>query len=74
MWFGKLTKVKCGMNYTQSNKDHTIFFQFDPEGKQKILIIYVDDIIITRDDANGIKKLCSNLSKNFDVKYLGKLR
>ena len=36
-----------------------------------ILIGYVNDIIITGDDAEGIKKLGQDLSKHFDVKDLG---
>ena len=39
-----------------------------------ILMFYVDDIIIVGDDADRIKKLGQNLSKDFDVKDLGKLR
>ena len=68
MWFGKLSRVMLGMNYTQSNEDHTMFFQFNPEVKKMILIIYVDDIIITEDDVEGIKKLSQNLSNLIDVK------
>ena len=56
-WFGKLTRVMLGMNYTQSNEDHTMFFQYYPKGKQTILIVYVNDIIITGDYADGINKL-----------------
>ena len=74
MKFGKLTRVMHGMNYTQSNVDNMMFLQFNPEGKQMILIVYVDDIIITGDDAEVINKLGQNLSKLFDVKDLGKLR
>ena len=74
MWFGKLSRDMLGMNYTQSNEDHIMFFQFNPEGKQTILIVYVDDIIITEDDVEGIKKLGQNLSNLIDVKDQGKLR
>ena len=38
------------------------------------LIVDVDDIISTRDDAEGIKNFGQNLSKLFEVKDLGKLK
>ena len=71
MWFGKLTRFMHGMNYTHSNDDHTMFFQFNPEGKQMILIVYVDDIISIGDDDEGIKKLGQNLSKLLRLEIWG---
>ena len=62
------------MNYTPRNEDHTVFFSFNSKGNLTILIVYADDVIITGDDAEGIKKLNQNLSKHFDIKDLGKLR
>ena len=74
MWFGKLARVMRGMNYMQSNEDHTMFFHFNSEGRRMILIVYVDAIIITRDGATRIEEIGQDLSKHFDVKNLGKLR
>ena len=42
--------------------------------KLTILIVYVDDIIVTGNDTEEIKKLKGLLAKNFEVKDLGKLR
>ena len=39
-----------------------------------ILAVYVDDIVITGDDVEEIKKLKERLGKAFEVKDLGPLR
>ena len=38
------------------------------------LIVYVDDIVITRSDQDGIRKLKQHLFSHFQTKYLGKLK
>ena len=46
--------------YTQSQVDHTVFFKHSYEGKITILIIYVDDTILTDDDSLEIERVaCS---------------
>ena len=42
--------------------------------KGTILIIYVDDMIITRDDEEEIKRLQMQLSTKFEMKNLGGLK
>ena len=49
-WFGKLTKVMTRMKYNQSQGDHTLFIKKSVHGKITVLIVYVDDIIMTGDD------------------------
>jgi hypothetical protein len=39
-----------------------------------ILAVYVDDIVITGDDAIEIRHLKDNLSEQFEVKDLGQLK
>ena len=51
-----------------------MFFKFSEEGKTTILIVYVDDIILTRDDVFGIDHLKKELAKEFEMKDLGLLR
>jgi Reverse transcriptase (RNA-dependent DNA polymerase) len=45
-WFGRFCKVMRNCGYDQGDSDHIMFFKRN-EGKIIILIIYVDDIIMT---------------------------
>ena len=63
--------VKFG--YNQSNADHTMLYKHNM-GKISILIVYVDDIVITGDDAEEIMHLKGHLAQEFEVKDLGHLR
>ena len=47
--FDRFAKVIKGEGYCQGQLDHTMFFK-QKDGKKTILIVYVDDIILTRDD------------------------
>ena len=38
------------------------------------MLVYVDDLIITRNDLEEIRKIKSQLKENFDIKDLGKLK
>ena len=46
-WFGKFTQMMKILGYKQWNGDHTLFYQHSTSGKVSILIVLVDDIIIT---------------------------
>lgn len=55
-WFDRFRRVACGMGYSQCNGDRTVFYRH--RGSYiTILAVYVDDIVITRDDAEDIKCL-----------------
>ena len=72
-WFDRFRRAVCEMGYRQCNGDHTVFYRHSTE-KITILAVYVDDIIITGDDAVEITRVKSCLSKAFEVKDLGQLR
>ena len=73
-WFGRFTKSMVQKGYHQSQGDHTLFFKHSPLGMVTILIVYVDDIIITGHNLEEIRKLQSYLAKEFKIKDLGSLR
>ncbi|GJS24195.1 putative RNA-directed DNA polymerase [Tanacetum coccineum] len=69
-WFGRFTLAMKKYGYKQSNSDHTLFLSHRGD-RVTCLIIYVDDMIITRNDE---KKLKEGLCAEFEMKDLGNLR
>ena len=72
-WFGRFCQAMKGYGYTQSESDHTMFFKRN-RGKISVLIIYVDDMIITGNDHVEIEELENRLSREFEMKNLGGLK
>ena len=62
---------KFGMQ--KSKSDHSIFYRNSQAGII-LLVVYVDDIIITGDDMTGISSLKSFLHGQFHTKDLGMLK
>ena len=60
--------------YTQIQVDHTMFYKHSDEGKVAILIVYDDDIVLTRDDCSELERLNGKLAKEFEIKDLGALK
>ena len=69
-WFGRFMR-KHG--FKQSNSYYTLFLTHQ-RGKVTALIIYVDDMIITRNDEEEISKLQEHLATKFEMKNLGGLK
>ena len=51
-----------------------MFYQQSASGKVTILIAYIDDIILTRDDIVGMENLKKLLANEFEVKDLRFIR
>ena len=51
-----------------------MFIRHSHDGKIAILIVYVDDIILTGDDVLEMNRLKTSLSSTFEIKDLGSLR
>ncbi|KAL0410895.1 UNVERIFIED_CONTAM: Retrovirus-related Pol polyprotein from transposon RE1 [Sesamum latifolium] len=73
-WFGRFTKVMLAMGCTQSQGDHTLFVKHSAIGEVTILLVYVDDIIVTGNDPTERDSLRKCLAKEFEIKELGKLK
>ncbi|RVW47126.1 Retrovirus-related Pol polyprotein from transposon RE1 [Vitis vinifera] len=73
-WFERFTKVVKGYGFVQCQSDHTLFVKHFPEGKLAIIIVYVDDIILTGDHEEKIDLLKKLLTKEFEIKDLGNLK
>jgi len=48
-WFDRFTKPILAFGYQHCNQDHTLFLKKN-EGKITILVIYVDHMIVMRDE------------------------
>ena len=49
-------------------------FTHSKEGKVAVLIVYVDDIILTGSDHKELRELKGKLAKEFEIKDLGVLK
>ncbi|RVW92976.1 Retrovirus-related Pol polyprotein from transposon RE1 [Vitis vinifera] len=73
-WFDRFSKVIKNQGYQQGQSDHTMFFKQSNDGRMTILIVYVDDIILTGDDTGEVERLKKVLATEFKVKDLGQMR
>ncbi|RVW45480.1 Retrovirus-related Pol polyprotein from transposon TNT 1-94 [Vitis vinifera] len=58
----------------KNQADHTLFVKKSHAGKLAILIVYVDDIILSGNDMGELQNLKKYLSEEFEVKDLGNLK
>lgn len=56
-WFDRLTQVLKRHGFSQGQTDHTMFTKHSSDGRIVVMIIYVDDIIITGDLFREITRL-----------------
>ena len=73
MWFGRFCSVMKAEGYVHSNGDSSLFVRHCPAGVS-ILVVYVDDILITGSDVTEASRLSAALARAFEIKALGPLR
>ena len=73
-WFDRVTKAVKKHGYIQGQTDHTLFIKQSLNGKITILIVYVDDIILTKNHINEMDKLKEVLANEFEIKDLRPLK
>ena len=73
-WFSWFSSVVQEFGMIRSAADHSVFYHHSSTGKCIYLIVYVDDIVITGIDQDGIQKLKQHLFSHFQTKDLGKLK
>ena len=71
-WFGRFASVILEFGLCQVEKDHSVFWRLQ-HGKSILLVVYVNDIVITRDDIEGIDSMKKYLQKHFQIKDFGSL-
>ena len=73
-WFECFGKAVKSYGYHHSQADYTMFYKHSKKGKIAILIVYVDDIILTGDDLEGLACLKEKMAQDFKIKDLGVLK
>ncbi|KAL8130930.1 hypothetical protein AgCh_007017 [Apium graveolens] len=68
-WFSKLKAVLQKAGYSQSHNDYSLFISNTSQGTV-FALIYVDDILITGDNQQGIQHLKHILQQSFQMKDL----
>ena len=59
---------------TRSTTDHSVFYHHTSSGQCIYLIVYVDYIVITDNDQDGIQRLKQHIFNHFQTKDSGKLK
>ena len=72
IWFEKFKSTLLGFSYIQSKYDSSLFLLKTSKGIV-VLLVYVDDILVTGSDIQAINHLKNLLCSTFEMKDLGKL-
>jgi len=73
-WFERFSRVMQRFGCKQSHADHTLFIKYSSQGKVTTLIVYVDDIVLTRNDDGEVQNLKHRIANEFEIKDLGSLK
>jgi len=70
MWYQKFDTFTTGLGFTRCKADHCVYFKLI--GVHVIcLVLYVDDMLLVRNDKEIIQDLKTQLSSKFDMQDLG---
>jgi len=72
VWFEKFRSTLLGFKFNQSQYDPSLFLQRTPKGIV-VLLVYVDDIVVTGSDQDAISRIKHLLHSTFKMKELGHL-
>ena len=68
-WFGKIAQYLSFCDYSSSSADASLFIKKDSKVRVLVLL-YVDDMIITGNDEQEINRLKDELAIRFEMKNL----
>ncbi|GLT26815.1 hypothetical protein SLA2020_018570 [Shorea laevis] len=70
-WYKKFDSFMMSHVYQRTNADPCVYIRLFLDGNFIVLLLYVDDMLILRQDVEKICRLKEELSKSFDMKDLG---
>jgi hypothetical protein len=68
-WYGRIDNFLMSLGFTKSKADSNLYYKV-VDGGPVILLLYVDDLFLTRDE-KLITESKRKLATEFDMKYLG---
>jgi len=71
-WYAQLSSFLLSHNFKQSSADHSLFIH-NNQGKITLLLVYVDDIIVTGYNVENTHRITALLDQRFKLKNLGNL-
>ncbi|KAK6137201.1 hypothetical protein DH2020_029055 [Rehmannia glutinosa] len=71
-WFDTLKMFLLSLGFTRSVSDSSLFFRKD-KGSLLLILVYVDDILLTGDDSKAVNHVISLLGKQFALKTMGEV-
>ncbi|KAK9065501.1 hypothetical protein SSX86_014902 [Deinandra increscens subsp. villosa] len=72
-WNEKLTKTLVEIGFAQSKNDYSLFVKSE-KGSICVLLVYVDDIILTGNNLSALEEVKRCLMSKFKIKDLGDLK
>lgn len=56
-WFSKFYTTLLAEGFKQSQGDHSLFMKYSSRGSFTVLLVYVDDIILARNDVSAVESI-----------------
>jgi Reverse transcriptase (RNA-dependent DNA polymerase) len=72
-WYEKLSQFLISCNFKVSDADSSLFIKHNTNGTT-VVLVYVDDIIVTGNNQIEIDCVKKDLKQKFEIKDLGKLK
>lgn len=71
-WFSKFSSVLAQQGFTPTPYDSALFIRRS-KASIVLILLYIDEMVITSDDRSGIQTLRQFLNQQFEIKDLGSL-
>jgi len=66
-WYAKLSTFLLSNNYFISAADYSLFLKYNND-KLIVILVYVDDLVLTGDDTEEINTITTSLHHHFKIK------